>query len=43
LEPATSDKKGTVEQAGAVQSPTAPELKSEGKDKPQPEKEVAPR
>jgi hypothetical protein len=32
-----------IEQAGADQPTTAPELKSEGKDKPQPESKVAPR
>lgn len=32
-----------IEQDGADQPATAPELKSESKDKPQPEKEVAPR
>jgi len=32
-----------IEQAGADQPTTAPELKPEGKDKPQPESKVAPR
>ncbi len=32
-----------ADQGGADQPATAPELKSEGKDKPQPEKEVRPR
>lgn len=36
-------KSNTGEQGGADQPTTAPELKSEGKDKPQPESKVAPR
>ncbi|MES2983543.1 MAG: hypothetical protein V4727_14615 [Verrucomicrobiota bacterium] len=37
------NRKNQSEQGGADQPTTAPELKSEGKDKPQPESKVAPR
>jgi hypothetical protein len=38
----TLTRSGLVQQGGADQPATAPELKSEGKDKPQPESKVRP-
>jgi hypothetical protein len=43
LKALTKPKDNKAEQGGADQPATAPELKSEGKDKPQPESKVAPR